>query len=109
MIDILNSTLPLGLDGYAVSSEDSFIDALMTLKGSVIAKPDYGTNLLRLKHRSFDNAFIIELRRCLKDACKHDPRLDFKSASISQRNVGAGRVYFDVYIGNYILKGVVNV
>ena len=109
MIDILNSTLPLGLDGYAVTPEQSFIDGLMTFKGSVIGKPDYGTNLLRLKHRSFNNAFVIELKRCMKDACKHDPRLDFKSASISQSNVGAGKIYFDVYIGNYILKGVVNV
>jgi len=109
MIDILESNLPLGLDGYAVSAEQSFVDALTTLKGSVIGKPDYGTDLPRLKHRSFNNAFVIELKRYMKDACKHDPRLEFKSASINASNVGAGRIYFDVYIANYILKGVVNV
>jgi len=109
MIEIIDSTLPLGLDGYAVTAEDSFSDALMTIKGSVIGKPDYGTNLLRLKHREFNSSWIIDFKRCLKDACKHDPRLKFKSASVNASNVGAGRFYFDVNIATCIIKGVVNV
>ncbi len=109
MIDILNTTLPLGLDGYAVSAEQSFVDGLTTLKGSVIGKPDYGTILPKLKHRAFDSSWIIDFKRCLKDACKHDPRLEFKNATVNTESIGAGKVYFDVKIGYFILKGVVNV
>jgi len=109
MIDILNSTLPIGLDGYAVRAEKSFIDALTTLKGSVIGKPDYGTILPRLKHKSFDGSWIIDFKRCLKDACKHDPRLKFKGAKIDTQDIGIGKVYFDVQIDFYNIKGVANV
>ncbi|MBL0703216.1 MAG: hypothetical protein JJV95_04465 [Sulfurospirillum sp.] len=109
MIQILSSNLPLGLDGYLVTAEQSFIDGLTTQRGSVIGKPDYGTDLPRLKHKAFGSDWLIEFRRCLKDACKHDPRLEFKSALINDSEVGAGKLYFDVQIGHYILKGLVNV
>jgi len=94
---------------YLVSVEDSFKDALMTLKGSVIGKPDYGTNLQRLKHRSFNSEWVIDFRRCLKDACKHDPRLEFKGADIDSSRAGEGVIKYKVYIVNYIIEGAVNV
>jgi len=94
---------------YLVSVEDSFKDALMTLKGSVIGKPDYGTDLTRLKHRSFDSEWVIDFRRCLKDACKHDPRLKFKGADIDSSRAGEGVIEYKVYIANYIIEGAVNV
>ena len=94
---------------YLVSVEDSFKDALMTLKGSVIGKPDYGTELTRLKHRSFDSEWVIDFRRCLKDACKHDPRLKFKGADIDSSRAGEGVIEYKVYIANYIIEGAVNV
>lgn len=109
MIDILNSNLPLKMDGYKVSAEQSFIDGLTTQKGSVIGKPDYGTDLPKLKHRPFGTSWLIDFRRCLKDACKHDPRLEFKSALIDDSEIGAGRIHFTVQIGYYTIKGVVNV
>lgn len=109
MVQIVNSTLPLGLDGYQVTAEQSFIDGLTTQKGSVIGKPDYGTDMYKLKHRSFNSSWLIDLKRCFKDACKHDPRLTYKSSTIDTSEVANGKVYFEVFIGFYRLKGVVNV
>lgn len=94
---------------YLVSVEDSFRDALATLKGSVIGKPDYGTDLPRLMHRSFNSEWVIDFRRCLKDACKHDPRLKFKGADIDTASADDGVVSYVVYIDNYIVDGVINV
>ena len=94
---------------YLVSVEDSFRDGLMTLKGSVIGKPDYGTEFPRLKHRGFNAEWVIDFRRCLKDACKHDPRLKFKGADIDSSRVSEGIVAYKVYIVDYIIEGVVNV
>lgn len=94
---------------YLVSVEDSFRDALMTLKGSVIGKPDYGTDLPRLKHRSFNSEWVIDFRRCLKDACKHDPRLKFKGADIDSSRAGEGVISYKVYIDSYIVEGAINV
>jgi len=109
MVDILNSTLPFGMKGYEVSAEQSFIDALTTPKGSVIGKSDYGTDFYKLKHKPFNNEWIIDFKRCLKDACKFDPRLEFRGARIDTSDIGAGKVYFEVDINFYSLKGVVNV
>jgi len=102
MIGITSSTLPIDLDGYAVSQTDSFIDALTTPFGSVIGKRDYGTNLHLLKHRTYNTSWMIDFKRSLKDACKHDPRLIFKSARV-QRNE------FEVEISGFTLKGSINV
>jgi len=109
MIEIINSTLSLSTDGYAVTADESFMDALTTPKGSVIGKPNYGTDFYKLKHRGFNSSWIIDFKRCLKDACQHDDRLAFKKAVVNQNEVDAGNLYFDVYIANYIVKGVVNV
>lgn len=109
MVQILNSSLPLGLDGYKVTAEQSFVDGLTTPKGSVIGKPDYGTDFPKLKHRSFDSSWLIDLKRCFKDACKHDERLTYKSSTINADEIGNGKVYFEVFIGFYSLKGVLNV
>ena len=94
---------------YLVSVEDSFKDALMTLKGSVIGKPDYGTDLPRLKHRSFNSEWVIDFRRCLKDACKHDPRLKSKGADIDSSRAGDGVIGYKVYTTDYIIEGAINV
>jgi len=109
MIQILSSNLPLGMDGYQVSAEDSFIDAFNTPKGSVIGKPDYGTDAHKLKHRSFNSSWIIDFKRCLKDACKHDPRLTYKNALVDVSSASSGKIYFNVYIGFYSIKGVFDV
>jgi phage baseplate assembly protein W len=94
---------------YAVSIEDSFKDALMTPKGSVIGKPEYGTNLFELKHKPFNSEWLIDFRRCLKDACKHDERLKFKGADISSLDEQNSLVSYVVYIKNNVIRGVVNV
>lgn len=108
MIEITHSTLPK-IDGYAVSAEDSFVDALTTLKGSVIGNPEYGTILPRLKHKPFNNSWIIDFKRCLKDACTHDPRLEFKTALVDDSNVAKGTISFIVSFGYHTIEGFVNV
>ncbi len=108
-VQILNDNLPLGLDGYAVSIADSFIHALTTKKGSVIANYDYGTDLYKLKHRPYNSSWLIDFIRCCKDACKWDKRLVFNGVTVDDTQVGIGRLYFDVRIGNYTLKGLVDV
>lgn len=109
MIQIVNSTLPLGLDGYAVSCEDSFIDALKTPKGSVIGNLDYGTDFHKLKHRPFNSSWLIDFRRYCKDACSFDPRLTYRGLRFDESEVSNGRLYFEIQIGYYRLKGLVNV
>jgi phage baseplate assembly protein W len=94
---------------YATSEEESFRDTLATQKGSVICNPDYGTNLFKLKHRSFDSEWVIDFRRCLKDACRYDPRLKFRGADIDSSQVGEGTISYKVYIENKIIEGVINV
>lgn len=109
MIEVTHSTLTSKLGGYTVTAEDSFVDALTTLKGSVIGKPDYGTDLPKLKHRAFNSSWIIDFKRCLKDACKHDPRLEFKNALIDDSRVSEGNLSFIVNFGYYTIEGIVNV
>ena len=109
MVKITHTTLSSKINGYAVSAEDSFVDALTTLKGSVIGNPEYGTILPKLKHRPFNNSWIIDFKRCLKDACLHDPRLEYKSALIDDSRVSEGSLSFIVNFGYYTIEGVVNV
>jgi len=110
MIKIIDTTLPAITDnGYKVNPIDSFIDCLTTPLGSVIAKTDYGTNLYQLKHKPFNSLWIIDFKRCLKDACSHDPRLEFKEAIVFQNELGTGLLIFEVHIKNYIIKGTANV
>lgn len=108
-MEIINSTLPLGSDGYAVTPEKSFIDGLTTPKGSVIGKPEYGTEYYKLKHRGFNSSWIIDFKRCLKDACKHDPRLIYKNSTIDDSEIGNGRLYYEVFLEYGSIKGVLNV
>jgi len=109
MIEITSPTLELSTDEYAVTADKSFMDALTTPLGSVIGKEDYGTKFYELKHRPFNSSWIIDFKRCLKDACKHDPRLAFKKAVVNQSEADIGKLHFEVYITNYIIKGTVNV
>ena len=105
----INNNLSLSNDGYAVSTGNSFYHCLTTKKESVIGHYEYGTDLYKLKHRSFDSSWIIDFKRCCKDACKWDERLSFKKVVIDSSQVGAGIILFDVYIGELILKGSINV
>ncbi len=109
MLDITSNNLPLGLDGYAVTADKSFVDAFNTPKGSVIGNYDYGTLAYKLKHRPFNTSWIIDFKRACKDACKHDPRLVFKGVKVDTKDASIGKIYFEVEIGNYSLGGVVNV
>ena len=110
MIEILDTTIPTDKDGYAVTAVDSFIDGLTTPRYSVIEEPHYGTDLHKLKHRSFSSGWIIDLRRCLKDACIFDPRLVFADAHIDASNIAEGKVLFDVILGSgYKISGVARV
>lgn len=108
-IIIANTTETLTIEGYAVSATDSFVDALNTPLGSVVGNPTYGTILSRLKHDVYNNSFLIDVKRCLKDACKFDDRLEFISANVNRRNENTDTVYFDVYFKEFYLKGSFNV
>jgi len=108
-MQILSDNSPLGLDGYAVSVADSFIHAFTTKKGTVIGNYDYGTDAHKLKHRPYNSSWLIDFKRCCKDACKWDKRLVFNGVTIDDTQVGAGKLYFDVQIGQYTLKGLINV
>lgn len=108
-MQILSNNLPLGLDGYAVSIADSFIHAFTTKKGTVIANYDYGTDAYKLKHRPYNSSWLIDFKRCCKDACKWDKRLVFNGVKIDDSEVGTGKLYFVITIGQYTLKGLINV
>jgi len=109
MIEITKITLSSDLGGYAVTPIDSFIDALTTPKGSVIARPAYGTKLYTLKHRPYNSSWLIDFKRCLKDACSFDDRLKFKEAIISENEISVGKLNFDVSLENSIIQGFINV
>ncbi len=110
MIQILKHNLPIDiLEGYEVNSVDSFFDALTTPKGSVIHYPEYGTILHTLKHRGIDGDWLIDFKRCLKDACAFDKRLTYKGSDIDTSEAGVGVIRFEVYIDFFSLSGVVNV
>jgi len=108
-VQILSDNLPLGLDGYAVSIADSFIHAFTTKKNTVIGNYAYGTDVHLLKHRPYNSSWLIDFKRCCKDACKWDKRLVFNGVIVNDAEVDAGKIYFDILIGHYILKGLVNV
>lgn len=110
MVKLLKHNLSFDtLDGYEVSLIDSFFDALTTPKGSVIYYPEYGTILYTLKHRGIDGDWLIDFKRCLKDACSFDKRLTYKNSNINASEAGAGVITFEVYIDFFSLSGVVNV
>jgi hypothetical protein len=104
MINIIESTLPLGLDGYAVSCEDSFMDALLTSKNTVVGNLDYGTDWKKLKHRSYNNSWKIDARRYCKDACSHDPRLTFEDVQFDESEIESGKTFLNIYISSKVLK-----
>lgn len=104
MVEIIKTDLPLTKEGYAVTASDSFIDCLTTPLKSVIGKPEYGTDLFKLKHKTISTSFLIDLKRCCKDACKHDERLTFLNAEIDMALTNKDVVFFDVYFKNYSLK-----
>jgi len=97
------------IEGYAVTPQESFTRTLTTPKGSLIAKPEFGTNFYKLKHMPFGTEWVIELRRALKDACAFDPRLRFKNAKIDTSEAAVGKVYFEVDVETTIIKGSVDV
>lgn len=109
MIEITNNNLLLDDEGYAVSEVDSFIDGLTTLKGSVIGNHEYGTIFPTLKHRSFNNDWKIDCKRCFKDACNHDGRLEYKGSKLYESDIAIGYIGFIVYIGSGFIEGKINV
>jgi len=109
MIEIVSSTLPHNDDRYAVTVENSFIDALTTAKGSVIGNPRYGTDFYKLKHRPFNSSWLIDFRRCCKDACSFDPRLKYRGLVFDKSEISTGKLYFEIQISYYKLKGSINV
>ena len=110
IVTVVNSLLPVTYQHYAVTAEDSFRDALTTPKGSSPLAPFYGTYMYLLKHRVMNAEWVIDFRRCLKDACAFDPRLEFDKAVVDDSQISLGRAVYDVYLkdGN-IIKGSVNV
>ena len=109
MINLIDTNLPSTFDGFLVTQIDSFLDCLTTPKKSVVHNLDYGTDLHKLKHRSFNTAWIIDFKRCLKDACKYDNRLDFKNAYLDDSDIATGVLRFEVQISQYFIKGSVDV
>ena len=105
----INESLELSNDGYAVTIGDSFIHALTTKKKSVIGHYEYGTYVYKLKHRPFDSSWIIDFKRCCKDACKWDERLIFNGVTVESNEISTGVISFDLAIGQLILKGSINV
>jgi len=98
----------LDRDGFAVSTVLSYLDALITPKGSVIGEPEYGTEFYKLKHRSFNSEWIIDFKRCLKDATKFDKRLVYVSSSLEWQE-DEERVFFSVDVGVDRVEGYIYV
>jgi phage baseplate assembly protein W len=109
MIEILDSSLPIDLDGYEVSAEDSFVHALTTVRGSIIHNRGYGTDFHKLKHRPFNQLWLIDFRRYAKDACKYDDRLEFKGMDIDDSHIDKGKITFSLYVGVHTIEGAINV
>ena len=110
-ITIIESQLPIGnnIVGYAISPEDSFMDTLSTPRGSLIGNYNYGTDLHKLKHRSFNNEWILDAKRAFKDACNYDKRLSFKSINFDSSNVSSGKIAFYLELKDGYVNGVINV
>ncbi len=106
---IETTNLPLDLEGYAVPAVDSFLHAFTTKKNSVIGHYRYGTDAYKLKHRSYGSEFLIDFKRCCKDACKFDKRLKFTGVQVDESQVSAGILNFIVNLGIYQIKGFLNV
>lgn len=98
----------LDRDGFAVSPILSYLDALITPKGSVIGEPEYGTDFYKLKHRSFNNSWLIDFKRCLRDATKFDNRLVFVGSSLEYEE-DENRVFFSADIGVDRVEGYIYV
>jgi len=98
----------LDRDGYAVAPILSYLDALITPKGSVINEPEYGTEFYKLKHRAFNNEWLIDFKRCLKDATKFDKRLVFIGSTM-EYEPEEQRVKFAVKVGVDLVEGYVYV
>jgi len=95
------------MTGFFVSPAKSFMDSLTTPKGSVIGKPEYGTEFYKLKHRSFNTEWIIDAKRCFKDACRFDDRLSYNGATIEE--LENGKIFWSVDIGVDVVEGSLNV
>ncbi len=98
----------LDRDGFAVSPILSYLDALITPKGSVIGESEYGTEFYKLKHRSFNNSWLIDFKRYLKDATKFDNRLVFVSSTLEYQEEQK-RVFFSADIGVDRVEGYIYV
>ena len=104
-VEALNTTIPTDLQGYAVTPEESYYHALTTPKGSVIGLPKYGTNFKKRKHRTLNNATLIDYRRDLADACEFDPRLTLLDVKLDTSEIAAGIVTFDVFLSIGTISG----
>jgi len=97
------------IDGYAISPEGSFMDALTTLKGTLIAHKDYGTTLPLLKHRPYSVEWLLDAKRCFKDACAFDPRLKHKETILDESQASIGVIGFEVILDTFKIEGSLNV
>ena len=110
IVTVIDSFLPVTYQHYAVTAEDSFRDALTTAKGSSPLAPFYGTYMYLLKHRVMNAEWVIDFRRCLKDACAFDPRLEFDKAIVDDSKISIGTIEYDVHLKDgKSIKGAVNV
>jgi len=109
-ISIIEAQLPIGDDiKYYSTVEESFIDTLTTPIGTLIGNYQYGTELHKLKHRSFNAEWVLDAKRCFKDACKWDNRLTFKSVDFDISQVDIGKIIFSLELKDGYILGVVNV
>ena len=104
-IEKLNTTIPTDKHGFANTADESFYDALVTRKRSVICLPEYGTDFLKRKHRVLNSSSLIDFRRDFRDACNFDPRLHFQDVKFDVNEMSAGVVKFDVYLSVGIISG----
>lgn len=103
-VKMLDTTIPTDIHGYAVSADQSFYDALTTPKGSVVGSR-YGTDFHKYKHRSLSTGTLIDMKRCLRDACVHDPRLSFQKAELDLTDIYDSIARFEVHTVNGIITG----
>ena len=104
-VEILDTTIPTDRHGYAVTPVDSYYHALTTPKGSVIGLPSYGTDFRKRKHRTLNNATILDYKRNLADACAFDPRLHLEEVRLDTTQLQDGEVRFDIFLSIGVISG----
>ena len=109
IVTVVNAFLPVTYQHYAVSAEDSFRDALTTPRGSSPLAPHYGTLLYLLRHRPMSVEWLLDFKRCLKDACAFDSRLNLEKTIVDDSSLSIGKVKYDVHLKDgSIIKGEID-